>query len=204
MHKDQDEGSSSDSDNNSTSDGATSESDDSDSSGFSSEPDGSESSGSELGSHATDGENLEVGFWESLKAILPWTEEGKEVIPRAIGFNPFGPKRRKNAPRDGAADVFLIFCAFNSPLVAKEEHGHQVQMESRWFFFHCCIAWVFARIRRDLIHFAPTEIKICRDTPLGYLINVSTLISPQSLSMILCVSAHVTRHTQHTMPVFQV
>lgn len=54
----------------SSSDSSTSESD----SGSSSDDgdDGNENKGSE-------DENFELGFWESVKAVLPWTEIGKEA-----------------------------------------------------------------------------------------------------------------------------
>lgn len=35
-------------------------------------------------SESEDDGNYEVGFWQSLRAVLPWTEEGKEVKTHGI------------------------------------------------------------------------------------------------------------------------
>ncbi len=84
--------SSSDDDSSGSSSGSGSSSDDSSSGGSNSS---SGSSGSESGSESDsesqsddfeDGsqdENFEVGFWDSLKAVLPWTELGREVREKA-------------------------------------------------------------------------------------------------------------------------
>lgn len=51
-------------------------------SGSSSSESGSGSDSDSIGQDFKDGsqdENFEVGFWDSLKAVLPWTELGREV-----------------------------------------------------------------------------------------------------------------------------
>lgn len=82
MGKRRDEDSSSSESDESSSDG---DSDDGSSSG-SSESDGSSSGISDYSTDSngsagsgSDDENFEVGFWQSIKAVLPWTEEAKEV-----------------------------------------------------------------------------------------------------------------------------
>lgn len=66
-----------------SSDSDSSGSDDGSDSSSSSSSSGSDDakSGSESGSggDSGDGAPLEVGFWQSMKAVMPWTKEGEEA-----------------------------------------------------------------------------------------------------------------------------
>lgn len=84
-HQDQDSSSEEDDDSSSnssrSSSSSTTNSDDSRTDSNSNDPSSTSSgSGSDDSGSQNDGnENFEVGFWQSLKAVMPWTNEGKEV-----------------------------------------------------------------------------------------------------------------------------
>lgn len=81
--QDEDSSSDEDDDDSSSSSGGSSTSNSNDSATDSSSNDSSSSSSGSEGEdseiHVDENENFEVGFWQSLKGVMPWTDEGREV-----------------------------------------------------------------------------------------------------------------------------